>query len=317
MNDKQPINMAASVRQRLLNFSRAEKRDFQEVLTRFALERLLYRLGRTEGGEQFILKGALLFTLWADGMHRSTQDMDLLGRGEPEPARLVRVFQAVCGADVPDDGLLFHADSVAASPIREENIYGGVRVKLRATLERTRIPIQVDVGFGDAVVPEPEEWEFPPLLDFPAPRVRAYRRETSIAEKFLAMVTLGMDNSRMKDYFDLWLLANGFAFAGETLKGALGACFQRRDVALPESVPVGLTAEFGQSAAKRTQWDAFVRQRVAAPSALPAFGEVVAGIAAFLLPALDALRAGRDFPAQWSPGGPWREDGEPNALGGE
>ena len=298
-------NIAASVRQRLLTLSRTQGRDFQEVLTRYALERLLYRLGRSVHHDQFILKGALLFSLWLDERHRATQAMDLLGRGTPDPARLISVFQDICAAEVPDDGLLFHAESVVGGFIREDSIYGGVRLKLRATLERARIPLQVDVGFGDAVVPDPEEREFPALLDFPAPRVTAYRRETSIAEKFLALVSLGMDNSRMKDYFDLWLLSCEFPFDGNTLLQAVEACFVRRSVSLPATVPVGLTADFWQHPSKKTQWNAFVRQRVAAPDALPAFDLVVSQIAEFLLPVLDCLQRDENFSATWAAGGPW------------
>jgi hypothetical protein len=304
-NNKPGSNIAASVRQRLLSLSRTEGRDFQEVLTRYALERLLYRLGRTAHHDQFILKGALLFSLWMDERHRATQDMDLLGRGAPEPTRLVSVFQDICVAEVPDDGLVFHAESVVGGFIREDSTYGGVRLKLRANLERARIPLQVDIGFGDAVVPDPEEREFPALLDFPAPRVIAYRRETSIAEKFLALVSLGMDNSRMKDYFDLWLLSDEFPFDGETLGQAVEACFVRRSVSLPSAVPVGLTADFWQNSSKKTQWNAFVRQRVATPDALPAFGIVVSQIAEFLLPVLECLQRGQQFSATWAAGGPW------------
>ena len=182
---KPPTNLAASVRQRLLTLSRTEKRDFQEVLTRFALERLLYRLGHTVYRDQFVLKGALLFLLWSTEIHRFTQDMDLLGYGEPAPEHWIAVFRAACQAEVQDDGLVFEAETVAGRLIREEDIYSGVRITLRARLEQARIPMQVDIGLGDAVVPDPEEADFPPLLDFPAPHLRAYRRETSIAEKFL------------------------------------------------------------------------------------------------------------------------------------
>jgi predicted nucleotidyltransferase component of viral defense system len=300
---KLPINLAASVRQRLLNLSRLAKRDFQEVLTRFALERLLYRLGQTEYRDQFILKGALLFVLWSEEIHRFTQDLDLLGYGEPSVDRLVDVFRNICRAEVQDDGLVFEPDTVVARSIREENIYGGIRVTLRAQLEQARIPIQVDIGFGDAVVPDPEETDFPPLLDFPSPHLRAYRRETSIAEKFLALVTLGQDNSRMKDYFDIWLLARDFAFEGTVLRAAMKAAFTRRNVPVPEGVPIGLTVSFAEDASKRSQWEAFVRRRVVTPEASPSLPEVTAKISDFLLPPLQAIWADLPFirfwPARW------------------
>ena len=303
---KLPTNLAASVRQRLLMLSRNEKRDFQHVLTRFALERLLYRVGHTEYRDQFILKGALLFVVWSEEIHRFTQDLDLLGYGEPSVERLVSVFRTICQADVQDDGLVFEPETVVARSIREESIYGGIRITLRARIEQARIPIQVDIGFGDAVVPDPEETDFPPLLDFPAPRLRAYRRETSIAEKFLALVTLGQDNSRMKDYFDIWLLARDFAFEATVLSAAMKAAFIRRNVPIPEDVPIGLTATFAEDARKRSQWTAFVRQRVVARETTPALPEVTAKISDFLLPLLQAIKAQQPFVRSWQPGGPWQ-----------
>lgn len=299
-------NLPGSVRQRLLNISRQQKRDFQEVLTRFALERLLYRLGKTPHGDRFILKGALLFVLWTDEIHRFTTDMDLLGSGDPSPERLSAVFRAACTAEVEPDGLEFNPDSVRGGFIREDNIYSGVRITMQATLERARIPIQVDIGFGDAVVPEPQETDFPPLLDFPAPHLRAYRRETSIAEKLLALTTLGIDNSRMKDYFDIWLLSESLAFDGKVLAEAIAAAFARQRVALPEETPVGLTATFGESPAKLAQWTAFVRQRVVAPDALPPFPQLVAHMATFLMPAVQAARTPAiELKDTWALGGPW------------
>lgn len=307
--NKPLTNLPASVRQRLLNLSRQEKREFQEVLTRYALERLLYRLGKTPHGGQFILKGALLFVVWSREIHRATQDMDLLGRGDPSPERLVALFQEVCEAEVEADGLTFEPSSLAGRFIREDNIYGGVRITLRAQLEQARIPLQIDIGFGDAVFPEPEEVTFPTLLDFPAPHLKVYRKETSIAEKLLAIVTLGEDNTRLKDYFDLWLLARDYAFAGETLKGALAASFARQRIPVPETVPVGLTPAFADNAAKRLQWQGFVRQRVSLPVNAPVLEEVVASIRDFLLPVLNALTPSQEFPLEWPPGGPWRETG--------
>jgi hypothetical protein len=312
--NKPLTNLPASVRQRLLNLSRKEKREFQEVLTRYALERFLYRLGKTPYGEQFILKGALLFVVWSEEIHRTTQDMDLLGRGDPSPERLVALFQEVCEAEVEADGLTFEAASVAGRFIREDNLYGGVRITLRAQLEQARIPLQIDIGFGDAVFPEPEEVDFPALLDVPAPHLRIYRKETSIAEKFLDIVTLGADNTRMKDYFDLWLLARDYAFAGETLKGALAASFARQRVAMPQTIPVGLTQSFADNPAKRSQWQGFVRQRVALPGDAPDLEEVVASLREFLLPVLNALALGDGFSLEWPPGGSWQET---NPVAGE
>lgn len=304
---KRPVTqVAASVRQRLLTLSRNEKRDFQEVLTRFALERLLYRLSTSEYRDQFVLKGALLFVLWSDELHRFTQDMDLLGYGSPSLERLIAVFQSICRTEVQEDGLIFEAPSVSAQIIREDNVYGGVRITLRALLGQARIPMQVDIGFGDAAVPDPEVADFPPLLDFPAPRLKVYRRETSIAEKFLAIVTLGQGNSRMKDYFDIWLLARDFAFEGDVLSAAIEATLVRRNVALPDDIPTGLTAAFAENRAKRIQWDAFVHQRVVTPEACPTLTGAVARIRELLLPLLQALQSNQPFEGHWEPGGPWQ-----------
>ncbi len=195
-------NLAASVRQRLLNLAKKRGDAFDLVLARYALERWLYRLSVSPHGERFLLKGALLFSVWGIDDHRPTRDADLLGSGNSDPAALVVVFREVC-AVVCEDGIVFDTDSVAAAPIADDKVYSGVRVTLRADLSGARIPVQIDVGFGDAVTPEPKPVEYPVLLDAPIPRLRAYPVETVVAEKFHAMTVLGMDNSRMKDFCDL------------------------------------------------------------------------------------------------------------------
>lgn len=210
------------------NLARKQHEDFQLVLTRYAIERLLYRLTRTGYAAEFVLKGAMLFRLWADQPHRPTRDLDLLGRGDPSVDRLAAVFRAVCGAAVEDDGLLFDPATVTAGKIKEDQEYEGVRVECVARLGQARIDLQVDVGFGDAVTPGPVTVQYPGLLDLPAPELAAYPRETVVAEKFQAMVMLGIANSRMKDFFDLWVLARSFTFAGPVLAAAIRATFARR-----------------------------------------------------------------------------------------
>ncbi len=225
---RKPRDIAASVRQRLLNLSRDRKEEFQAVLTRYGLERLTYRLARSPHGDEFVLKGAMLFTLWTGEPHRATWDLDLLGRGTIEVARLAKVFREVCEVAVDDDGLSFDGKGVRGERIREDLEYEGVRIHLGARLGVARIAIQVDIGFGDAVTPRPQKVTYPALLDFPAAELKAYPREPVVAEKFQAMVVLGMGNSRMKDFYDVWALARGFNFDGETLCTSIRATFDRR-----------------------------------------------------------------------------------------
>jgi predicted nucleotidyltransferase component of viral defense system len=302
-------NLAASVRQRLLNHAKAGNEDFQRVLTRYALERLLYRISRSPYADRFILKGALLFLLWLDEPLRRTKDLDLLGTGSPAPEDLAAVFRDLCSQEVPDDGLRFDEQTVAAGRIREENIYGGVRVTLVAFLDSARIPIQVDVGFGDVVTPAPVNVTFPVLLDFPAPELRAYVRETVIAEKLCALVVLDLDNSRMKDFYDLWMLGQRFAFDGERLSDAVVATFSRRGVLVPPIAPTGLTERFSTHPSRQIQWRAFAKQSLSPTPHAPDLREVVSFAAGFLLPILDSLRDGKPFRASWQPGGSWRTFG--------
>jgi hypothetical protein len=209
--------MAASVRTRLSILAKKNKEDFQFVLTRYAIERLLYRLSKTVHADEFVLKGAMLFQLWTDRAHRPTRDLDLLGRGDPSLDRLTKIFRHVCEVAVEDDGLTFAADEVSVGRIKEDQEYEGVRVGCVARIGRARIDVQVDIGFGDAITPEPEKVQYPGLLDLPVPEVAVYPRETVVAEKFQAMVMLGIANSRMKDFFDLWILARLFTFEGAIL----------------------------------------------------------------------------------------------------
>jgi len=302
---KERKNTAASVKQRLLNLSRQRGEEFNLLLVRYGIERLLYRLGRSEHASEFVLKGAMLFHLWTAVPHRPTRDVDLLGRGTPDLARLEEVFRAVCALAVEEDGLDFASDSVVAERIKDDAEYEGVRVMLDARLGSARIRLQIDVGFGDATVPPPEPAEFPVLLDQPAPRLRAYRRETVIAEKLQAMVDLGLANSRMKDFFDLRFLAATFDFAGPELAGAIEATFARRNTAVPQEVPTGLTDGFAADIAKQTQWRAFLRRSGLDREDLE-LSTVVAGLRAFLLPPLEALAGGTPFEMDWPAGGPWR-----------
>lgn len=302
---REVTNVPASVLARLNNLARQRGTDFQVVLSRYVLERLLYRLSVSAQRDRYILKGALLFPLWLDDPLRPTRDLDLLGHGDPDPEDVAARMREVMATEVTDDGVVFDVAGLRAAAIRENASYGGVRVQTDARLGSARVRVRIDVGFGDAVVPAAEEVEYPSLLDAPTPRIRAYPRETVVAEKFEAIVALGEANSRMKDYYDLWALSEQFAFRGGDLATAVGATFARRGTALPTDVPVGLTDEHAASLDKARQWRAFLdRERLAAdPGALV---DVVARLRPFLMPIAEAVATDAVFAGNWSPGGPWK-----------
>lgn len=295
-------NLPASVRARLLNRSRESNQDFNLLLTRYALERLLYRISISSHAEQFLLKGALLFDLWFDIPHRPTRDLDLLSLGSSELPQLEAIFKEVCEADT-DDGMMFQPDTVRAAEIRKEANYAGVRVTLLGLLDGARCPIQIDIGFGDAVTPEPDDVRYPALFpEFKAPMLRAYPRYTVVAEKLEALVLLGIANSRMKDFFDLWILSRHTEFESDLLKSAIEATFERRKTQVPPDVPFGLTDAFAQDAQKRTQWQAFLaKNRLEAPP----LEDVVAGLREFLRPMIAAAAADASGPHRWPAAGPW------------
>ena len=265
-------NIGASVRARLLNRARAEKIDFNLMLTRYALERLLYRLSVSEWSNEFLLKGALLFDLWFDQPQRPTRDIDLLGFGPAGLEYLTTVFQSICGQTC-DDGMAFDPASVQSMEIRKDANYEGVRVTLLGTLDRARCAIQVDVGYGDAVTPAADSVLFPVVLDdMPQPALRAYPVYTVVAEKYQAMVSLGIANTRMKDYFDLWILARHATMDRTILRNAIQATFTRRATPIPVETPLALSAKFAADTMKEQQWKAFLsKNRLQAPE----LGEVV------------------------------------------
>ena len=251
---------AASVRARLLNIAKAQGVDFNQVLVRFALERILYRLSQSAHADRFLLKGALLFTLWYDMPHRATRDADLLGFGASDLQSLGQTFRDIANVPV-DDGIAFDPDSVVAEEIRKDAGYGGARIVIQGELDRARCTTQIDVGFGDAVVPGPVEATYPVLLgDLPAPRLRTYPVYTVIAEKFHAIALLGMANTRMKDYLDLSVLLSRETLDIDTLALAIRATFERRGMAVPVTLPTGLTEEFAQDASRQSLWVAFSKK---------------------------------------------------------
>lgn len=262
------VNRAASVHARLLDRAKRDGVDLNLLLTRYALERWLYRLSISQARGEFMLKGALLFDLWFDVPHRPTRDADFLGFGLADAQVLARTIQMVCRIRA-DDGMQFNAESVHVMETRKEATYGGLRVKLVGTLGRARCPMQLDVGYGDAVTPGPEEADYPTLLgDCPAPRLRVYPRETVVAEKLEAIIKLGMVNSRTKDYFDLWVLLRSSTFDPVLLGTAIASTCRRRNTSLPAATPLGLSEAFAQHATKRTQWSAFLRKNALQAPAL-------------------------------------------------
>jgi predicted nucleotidyltransferase component of viral defense system len=297
-------NVAASVRQRLLRIIRETGDDANLIWTRYATERFLYRLSVSEYAGDFILKGAMLFMAWTGQSYRPTVDVDFIGRGQNSSERLVDVFRNVCAAEVAPDGLEFDANSVKAVPIREEQKYQGQRVTLIAYLGKARIPIQADVGFGDVVTPRAKLIRYPTLLDLPAPCIRICPRETVIAEKLQAIVVLGIANSRMKDFYDLYILAREFDFEGPVLTRAIQATFKRRNTQLPRETPLSLTEAFGLDEAKSVQWKGFVRKSILGKK-VPEFLDVLSHLRKFLVPLLRAASGEAPAPRSWSAGGPW------------
>ena len=300
---KKPTDIGASVRDRLLMLARDRGEDFQLVLLRYANERLLYRLATSKHGSRFVLKGAALFTLWTGKPHRATRDLDLLGFGEATEPHVLTVFKEVLATPVEDDGIRFDASTLEVGPIRERQEYGGIRVQLVARIASAQVGLQVDIGFGDAITPRAVDIEFPALLDFPAPRLRAYPRETVVAEKLEAIVQLGMANSRMKDFYDVALLSRIFEFDGEVLTRAIRVTFDRRKTPIPAALPVGLTSEFAEDASKKGQWSGFVRKSGAQDAGTLA--DVIAAIVMFVELPLRSAASGEAIAGHWPAGGPW------------
>lgn len=300
---------AASVKARLLALAGGE--DFQRSLTRYAAERWLYRLGASAVRERFALKGASLLTVWMPDPYRGTKDVDLLASGDPSDASIRALLDSICAVPCPEDGLVFDLTTLRLETIRPEEEYSGKRARFHALLGNTRIGVQLDLGFGDAVVPEPAGITYPTLLsDLPAPELLAYPREAAVAEKFEAMVKLDLRNSRMKDFHDLWALARFFRFKGPVLQAAVAACFQRRGTPWTEQIPTPLTPGFYRRPEVAARWAGYLAREavlVPPPNRFEEIGEV---IVAFLGPVRESLVAGAAFDPGWLAGGPWQALGE-------
>jgi hypothetical protein len=305
MSPAKKRNTGHSVFQRLLNHAKIHGEDFNLLLFRYGLERLLYRLSISPHADGFILKGASLFLVWKGQNYRVTKDADLLGFGPADAERITGIFKELCKAATEDiDGIDFMDDTVRAIPIREGQAYDGIRVTLDGLLHQARIPLQVDICFGDVVTPKPERIKFPTLLDAPPLQLLAYPRYTMVAEKFEAMVRLGVANSRMKNFYDVWLMSRLFEFDGQPLCDAIRNTFRQRSTALPGGMPMAFTDEFCKDSQKQTLWRAFVRK--AKPEDVSAdINAVICHVAAFLMPVLEAARVSEPFGLLWPQKGPW------------
>ncbi len=305
MTGRPPRNVAASVRARLLNHSRENGEDFQFILLRYAAERFLYRLGESGHRDRYVLKGAMLFALWGGSIYRPTRDLDFTGYGSDATENVLAALRDICTVAVADDGLAFDAGTLTAEPIRDDAEYNALRIRFQATLGNARIPMQVDIGFGNAIEPAATEADYPTLLDAPAPRIRAYPHEAVIAEKLHAMVVLGEINSRYKDFYDLHVLARQFPFDGERLARAIAATFERRRTQIDAALPAALAPRFYVDGARAGQWRAYLTRNAlpGAPADFAAVGEL---LQTFLGPVWGALATGRSFSDTWPPTGPWR-----------
>jgi predicted nucleotidyltransferase component of viral defense system len=310
MSPSKTKNCVASVRQRLLNYARSSGQDFVFVLRTFAMERLLYRLSRSPYVDNFVLKGAMLFKLWTGDFYRQTRDIDVLAFKSESIDSLNAVFQEISQITFADDGLTYLSDTVNVNAIREEQQYGGLRVTLAAMLGAAKIHLQVDCGFGDTITPDPVVTDFPTLLEFPAPQLLTYPKETVVAEKFEAIVRLGMANSRMKDFYDLWALAYDFPFYGQVITSAIQNTFKRRSTPLPAGTPEAFKASFIQNPLKQTQWQAFVR-KTSFVKVEKDFGKTINLVRSFLLPPIDSIVKTKSFEMTWSAGGPWLDKKSP------
>lgn len=305
MPDSKLKNLPASIRQKLLNLAQKRNDDFGLVLTKYGLERILFRLSKSKYRDTFILKGALLFELWTKERYRATRDADFLATGDNSPERFIRIFREISAVRVQDDGLRFDPKTVKAERIKENEDYEGVRATLTAFLDKAQIPIQIHIGFGDAISPGPIESEYPTLLNLPGPRLLTYPRETVVSEKLEALVKLGIANSRMKDFHDLHSLSKTFEFDGKALVNAVRATFERRGTSLPESdTPLALTREFYEDENKIKQWKAFCNRNKPHVQEIE-FNALVARLSSFLLPVIKSAKGGSEL-NRWTPDDQWQ-----------
>jgi hypothetical protein len=306
LRDPKLKNIPASIRQKLLNLARERNDDFGLILTKYGLERILFRLSKSQYREVFILKGALLFEIWTKERYRPTRDADFLATGDNSPERFVQIFREISDTEVEDDGLRFDPKTVKAERIKQDADYEGVRVTFTAFLEKAHIPIQIDIGFGDTITPGPVQTDYPVLLDLPSPHLLAYPRETVVSEKLEALVKLGIANSRMKDFHDLYSLSTTFEFDGKTLAEAVRATFKQRGTQLPpDGVPLAFTPEFYEDENKVKQWNAFCNKNKPYVQQIE-FGSIIARLTSFLVPVIKSVLEERPPVSTWTPAHAWQ-----------
>lgn len=301
---RSPANIGASVRARLGALAREKRINLELLLVRYAHERLLYRLGQSKYRQRFILKGAMLQTIWLADPFRPTRDLDLLGHGDSDPNSLQTIFGEIFAIKC-DDGVIFDLDSLSIEPIREETEYGGQRIETTARIAGAQLRVRIDLGFGDAITPDADEIAYPVLLDQPAPKIRAYPKETVVAEKLQAIMVLGANNGRMKDFYDLWMMSRHFSFEATLLAKAIAATFERRRTPLPAGIPLGLSDEFAANADAVRRWEFFTSRNVLSEQP-GSFAEVVATLRGFLTPAIQLAGGSNTNVTLWPPGGPWK-----------
>ena len=301
MREKVLKDPAASIRAKLLAHARQHGDDFQRVLGRYAIERLLFRLSQTEAAERYVLKGAMLFVTWPQHVFRPTGDVDLLGEGNPDPAALADLFTRICQVEAPDDGIVFDPADLKVEPVREADRYQGARLSLRGRLTSAIIPVLVDIGFGDYVHPAPKRENFPSLLPgLPQASILMYPPETVVAEKFEAMIRFGEANGRIKDFHDIWVITRTFPLDLSNLVEAVGGTLRRRETAIPIAMPVGLTDAFAVIANERGLWSGFLRRT---PPSLepPAFPQLQEELRRFFAPVIAGLSRPEAARGRWDP----------------
>ena len=302
MSQRAPTNIPASVRARLLNEARASGDSFDQVLQYFAIERFLYRLSQTEWSERLIVKGAIMLRAWDSSLGRSTRDIDFLGRVDNSPEAVVEVVRECLAVEYPDDGIVFDRELEAAA-INAERDYPGVRVVLRGNLDGATFKLQLDVAIDDAVVPDPAWIDYPTLLDLDTPRILAYQPTTALAEKYETIVRRDVENSRLRDYYDIWLVSRSRSVLGSELAAAIAATFAHRGTPLSAGIPPGLSETFYESPDARSRWRSFLlTKRVEAPDDLAV---VCATITSFIMPPAIAAASGAPFAPKWDPSTGW------------
>lgn len=297
-------NIAASVHRRLLNKAKESSRPFNELLQYFAIERFIYRLSKSPHADKFILKGALMFSAWCGPASRPTMDIDLLGKIDNRLEVISAAIKDACLMAVEADGISFNAETVEAVRITEDAEYEGVRIRVHGSLGNARVSVQIDIGFGDVIVPNPSTVSYPAILDFPAPELKGYTMESTIAEKFQAMVKLGVLNSRMKDFYDIWVLSRTFDFKGEILAEAVEKTFEKRNTPVNMNTAI-FDPSFGKDGNKNVQWQSFI-SKTKLTNAPESFEEAIAVVKLFLEPLAASIVERRTFNSIWTAPGPWR-----------